>query len=228
MEYRKYVLFFLALLVRSKTSLVALSEALKADHGFNVESRAIRDLIEIMADYDAPTRRSYLQFITGSPKLPIGGTCTSSHPVRAVLFTVFLRLQGPQPSSHRRPQAARSPIDRRRLPSECHDVRQLSQAARVLVEEGNGREARGRHARGCRQFPLVMKNQSFRSVLSRTSSCSIPSSIICAFIVMSSRSHCLLTIIRTLISFACYVHWFLREVRRTAPRMCFVALATTR
>lgn len=46
---------------------------MKADHGFNVESRAIRDLIEVMADYDQPTRREYLQFITGSPKLPIGG-----------------------------------------------------------------------------------------------------------------------------------------------------------
>ncbi|TBU40976.1 hypothetical protein BD309DRAFT_1082383 [Dichomitus squalens] len=54
-------------------SVETLSEALKADHGFNVESRAIRDLVEIMAGYDAPTRRSYLQFITGSPKLPIGG-----------------------------------------------------------------------------------------------------------------------------------------------------------
>lgn len=51
----------------------ALSEALKADHGFNVESRAIRDLVEIMSQYDSPTRRDYLQFITGSPKLPIGG-----------------------------------------------------------------------------------------------------------------------------------------------------------
>lgn len=51
----------------------ALSEALKADHGFNVESRAIRDLLEVMSEYDPTTRRSYLQFITGSPKLPIGG-----------------------------------------------------------------------------------------------------------------------------------------------------------
>lgn len=48
---------------------------MKADHGFNVESRAIRSLIEIMSDYDASARREYLQFITGSPKLPIGGTC---------------------------------------------------------------------------------------------------------------------------------------------------------
>ncbi|PPQ78382.1 hypothetical protein CVT25_011605 [Psilocybe cyanescens] len=54
-------------------SVETLSEALKADHGFNVESRAIRDLVEIMSEYDPSTRRAYLQFITGSPKLPIGG-----------------------------------------------------------------------------------------------------------------------------------------------------------
>lgn len=51
----------------------ALTEALKADHGFNVESPAIRDLLTIMSDYDETARRSFLQFITGSPKLPIGG-----------------------------------------------------------------------------------------------------------------------------------------------------------
>ncbi|KAF9454223.1 hypothetical protein P691DRAFT_809767 [Macrolepiota fuliginosa MF-IS2] len=54
-------------------SIETLSEALKADHGFNVESRAIRDLIEILSKYDVPARRAYLQFVTGSPKLPIGG-----------------------------------------------------------------------------------------------------------------------------------------------------------
>ena len=53
--------------------MIALSEALKADHGFNVESRAIRDLVEIMSEYSPTMRRAYLQFITGSPKLPIGG-----------------------------------------------------------------------------------------------------------------------------------------------------------
>ena len=58
-----------------------MSEALRADHGFNVESRAIRDLIEIMSDYDVLTRRDYLQFITGSPKLPIGGQCVVAIPL---------------------------------------------------------------------------------------------------------------------------------------------------
>lgn len=52
---------------------VALNEAIKADHGFNVESRTIRNLVEIMSEFEAPTRRHYLQFLTGSPKLPIGG-----------------------------------------------------------------------------------------------------------------------------------------------------------
>lgn len=50
-----------------------LSEAIKADHGFHGESRSIRELIELMTEFDPPTRRDYLQFITGSPKLPIGG-----------------------------------------------------------------------------------------------------------------------------------------------------------
>ncbi|KAG9090716.1 Ubiquitin fusion degradation protein 4 [Ceratobasidium sp. UAMH 11750] len=50
-----------------------LTEALKADHGFNVDSSAIRDLISVMSSYDESARRAFLQFITGSPKLPIGG-----------------------------------------------------------------------------------------------------------------------------------------------------------
>ena len=53
--------------------LLALNEGIKADHGFNVESRTIRNLIEIMSEFDVSTRRQYLQFLTGSPKLPIGG-----------------------------------------------------------------------------------------------------------------------------------------------------------
>lgn len=70
-------------------ALIALGESLKADHGFNVESRAIRDLIEIMSEYDASARRSYLQFITGSPKLPIGGayfamTSSATHRSRSM------------------------------------------------------------------------------------------------------------------------------------------------
>ncbi|KAJ7248724.1 hypothetical protein C8J57DRAFT_1724143 [Mycena rebaudengoi] len=48
-----------------------LSEALKADHGFNGETRAICDLVEILSEYD-PMTRNYLQFMTGvQGKLPL-------------------------------------------------------------------------------------------------------------------------------------------------------------
>jgi E3 ubiquitin-protein ligase TRIP12 len=65
-------------------SAETLSEALKADHGFNPESRAIRDLVEILAEYDSSRRRDFLQFITGSPKLPIGGFRGLSPPLTVV------------------------------------------------------------------------------------------------------------------------------------------------
>jgi len=74
----------------------ALSEALKADHGFNVESKAIRDLIEIMGDYDVTTRRALLQFITGSPKLPIGGMICYK-PTKAFIKFDFIGFRGLNP-----------------------------------------------------------------------------------------------------------------------------------
>ncbi|CAM0137538.1 unnamed protein product [Umbelopsis sp. WA50703] len=50
-----------------------LSDAIKADHGYNMESKAIKYLLEIMTEFNEEERREFLQFITGSPKLPIGG-----------------------------------------------------------------------------------------------------------------------------------------------------------
>jgi E3 ubiquitin-protein ligase TRIP12 len=58
---------------QTSNSCLALNEAIKADHGFNVESRTIRNLVDMMSEFDVPMRRHYLQFLTGSPKLPIGG-----------------------------------------------------------------------------------------------------------------------------------------------------------
>lgn len=56
------------------TSIVALFECIKADHGFSIENQSFRNLIGILSEFDKPARRSFLQFCTGSPKLPIGGT----------------------------------------------------------------------------------------------------------------------------------------------------------
>ncbi|KAK4687050.1 E3 ubiquitin-protein ligase TRIP12, partial [Tremellales sp. Uapishka_1] len=61
-----------------------LEQALKADHGYNSESRAVRNLIETMSSYDKDTRREFLQFVTGAPKLPIGGFRGLSPPFTVV------------------------------------------------------------------------------------------------------------------------------------------------
>ncbi|KAL5537204.1 UFD4 [Sanghuangporus sanghuang] len=65
-------------------SIDTLMESMKADHGFNMESPAVRDLVYIMSKYDEPSRRRFLQFITGSPKLPIGGFRGLSPPFTVV------------------------------------------------------------------------------------------------------------------------------------------------
>lgn len=48
-------------------------DSIKADHGFNLDSKSIRNLLQVMSEFTLPERRDFLQFVTGSPKLPIGG-----------------------------------------------------------------------------------------------------------------------------------------------------------
>lgn len=50
-----------------------LIESCKTDHGFTHESRAIKFLFEILSSYNIEEQRNFLQFLTGSPRLPIGG-----------------------------------------------------------------------------------------------------------------------------------------------------------
>jgi E3 ubiquitin-protein ligase TRIP12 len=64
---------------------LALMDSIKADHGFNMDSRSVRNLLQTMSVLTTQQRRDFLQFVTGSPKLPIGGR---KNPV--VLRPVFL------------------------------------------------------------------------------------------------------------------------------------------
>jgi len=54
-------------------TLEVLQEALACDHGFSHQSRAVRHLLEVMVSLSGAERRQFLQFVTGSPRLPIGG-----------------------------------------------------------------------------------------------------------------------------------------------------------
>lgn len=60
----------------SLTRFTALMDALKADHGYNMDSRTIKNLLQTMSEMNIAERREFLQFTTGSPKLPIGGMLT--------------------------------------------------------------------------------------------------------------------------------------------------------
>ena len=51
----------------------ALMDSIKADHGYNLDSKSVRNLLTIMSTLTMQERRDFLQFVTGSPKLPIGG-----------------------------------------------------------------------------------------------------------------------------------------------------------
>ena len=48
-------------------------DSIKADHGFNMDSKSVRNLLQAMSELSPASRRDFLQFVTGSPKLPIGG-----------------------------------------------------------------------------------------------------------------------------------------------------------
>ncbi|EKC98230.1 hypothetical protein A1Q2_07484 [Trichosporon asahii var. asahii CBS 8904] len=61
-----------------------LEQTIKADHGYNADSRSIRNLIEILSAFDSSERREFLQFMTGSPKLPIGGWRSLNPPFTVV------------------------------------------------------------------------------------------------------------------------------------------------
>ena len=67
--------FILPKLCRTQANndLLALLDSIKSDHGYNMDSRCVRDLLQVMSELTLAQRRDFLQFVTGSPKLPIGG-----------------------------------------------------------------------------------------------------------------------------------------------------------
>lgn len=50
-----------------------LLECCRPDHGYTHDSRAVKFLFEILSHYTIDEQRQFLQFVTGSPRLPVGG-----------------------------------------------------------------------------------------------------------------------------------------------------------
>ncbi|KAI9099522.1 hypothetical protein DFS34DRAFT_579446 [Phlyctochytrium arcticum] len=65
-----------------------LRQSIKADHGYTSDSRVILQLATYMSQLSPLHRREFLQFVTGSPKLPIGGFGALSPPLTVVRKTV--------------------------------------------------------------------------------------------------------------------------------------------
>ena len=57
----------------SNHTFAALQDNTKADHGFSSGSQAVQFLYSVMAEFNETERRQFLQFVTGSPRLPISG-----------------------------------------------------------------------------------------------------------------------------------------------------------
>jgi E3 ubiquitin-protein ligase TRIP12 len=66
----------------------ALQQAIRPDHGYTHDSPQIGWLIDMLHGYPKEKRRQFLQFVTGSPRLPVGGFRALNPPLTVVRKTV--------------------------------------------------------------------------------------------------------------------------------------------
>ncbi|XP_074599417.1 E3 ubiquitin-protein ligase ctrip isoform X2 [Brevipalpus obovatus] len=57
------------------------------DHGYTYDSKAIKFLFEVLSDFNPEDQRKFLQFVTGSPRLPVGGLKSLTPPLTIVRKT---------------------------------------------------------------------------------------------------------------------------------------------
>lgn len=61
-----------------------LSDSCRTDHGYSQDSKAIQYFYDILSTYTKDDQRLFLQFVTGSPRLPTGGFKALSPPLTIV------------------------------------------------------------------------------------------------------------------------------------------------
>ncbi|EPS33830.1 hypothetical protein PDE_08792 [Penicillium oxalicum 114-2] len=113
-------------------SIETLMDSIKADHGFNMDSRSVRNLLQTMCDLDSQERRDFLQFVTGSPKLPIGGF-KSLTPI----FTVVCRPSEPPYTPDDYLPSVMTCVNYLKLP-DYSTLEVLKQRLSVAIKEGQG------------------------------------------------------------------------------------------
>ncbi|KAF2009680.1 hypothetical protein BU24DRAFT_358545 [Aaosphaeria arxii CBS 175.79] len=113
-------------------SLETLMDSIKADHGFNLDSKSVRNLLQTMSELTDPQRRDFLQFITGSPKLPIGGFKSLTP-----MFTVVCKPSEPPYTSDDYLPSVMTCVNYLKMPDySSMDV--LREKLNVAIQEGQG------------------------------------------------------------------------------------------
>jgi E3 ubiquitin-protein ligase TRIP12 len=79
----------LMLNLTNANNVLALMDSIKADHGFNMDSKSVKNLLQTMSELTLSERRDFLQFTTGSPKLPIGGTSNQQLDICNMLMIIY-------------------------------------------------------------------------------------------------------------------------------------------
>lgn len=64
-----------------------LMDCCHPDHGYTLDSNAIKMLFQVLSSYHAEEQRNFLQFVTGSPRLPVGGLKSLTPPLTIVRKT---------------------------------------------------------------------------------------------------------------------------------------------
>ncbi|KAF2713418.1 hypothetical protein K504DRAFT_450117 [Pleomassaria siparia CBS 279.74] len=113
-------------------SLETLMDSIKADHGYNLDSKSVRNLLQTMSELSATQRRDFLQFITGSPKLPIGGFKNLTP-----MFTVVCKPSEPPYSSDDYLPSVMTCVNYLKMP-DYSSLDVLREKLFVAIQEGQG------------------------------------------------------------------------------------------
>ncbi|KAF1850077.1 uncharacterized protein K460DRAFT_272848 [Cucurbitaria berberidis CBS 394.84] len=113
-------------------SLETLMDSIKADHGYNFDSKSVRNLLQTMSEFNMQQRRDFLQFITGSPKLPIGG-----FKALTPMFTVVCKPSEPPYTSDDYLPSVMTCVNYLKMP-DYSTVDVLRERLSVAIREGQG------------------------------------------------------------------------------------------
>merc|ERR1719149_509404 len=71
--------------MRERWDRDSVIDQLKFDHGYTRSSRGVENLLDVLAEFTEPQLRQFLKFVTGSPRLPVGGLARLSPRLTIVL-----------------------------------------------------------------------------------------------------------------------------------------------